>query len=110
MNQSHANVSEGDNAFGRSCAQLRKRMGLSQRDLDRLLGLGGQVVGQWERGKRSPTVEQLKRLLVLGIQRQAFLPAHEEEEARELWLATGQPQTDFEAFWMQGQLASVSTR
>ena len=32
MNQSHANVPEGDNAFGRVCAKLRKRMGLSQRE------------------------------------------------------------------------------
>jgi WD40 repeat protein/transcriptional regulator with XRE-family HTH domain len=110
MNQSHADLPQGENAFGRACAKLRKRMGLSQRELGRLLGLGGQAVGQWERGKRSPTVEQLKRLLVLGIQRQAFPPAQQGEEAKELWLAAGQPSADFAAFWMQSQLVAASTR
>src|SRR2546421_10758805 len=107
MKQSHADHLKGENAFGRSCATLRKRMHLTQRELGRLLGISEQAIQQWERGVRSPTVEHLKRLLALGIQRHAFAPGQEHEEAKQLWLAAGQ-QADFDAFWMQVQLASAS--
>src|SRR5260221_7313001 len=105
MKHSHADHLKGENAFGRSCATLRKRMHLTQRELGRLLGISEQAIGQWERGVRSPTVEHLKRLLALGIQRHAFAPGQEHEEAKQLWLAVGKP-ADFDAFWMQVQLAT----
>src|SRR5207248_11215980 len=110
MNQPHADLHQRENAFGRSCAELRKSMGLTQRALAGLLGISEQAVGQWERGKRSPTVEHLKRLLALGIQRQAFPSGQEHEEAQHLWLTARQQQKDFNAFWMQAQLASASAR
>src|SRR5437588_3394408 len=109
MKQSHTDHLKGENAFGRSCATLRKRMHLTQRELGRLLGISEQAIGQWERGVRSPTVEHLKRLLALGIQRRAFAPSQEQEEAQQLWLAAGKP-ADFDAFWMQVQLAAPSAR
>ncbi len=99
---------ERENAFGRSCARLRKNMHLTQRELGRLLGLSEQALQQWERGVHFPTVEHLKRLLALGLQHHAFAPRQEHEEAQQLWLAAGQQQEDFEAFWMQVQLASAS--
>src|SRR5258708_16511288 len=91
MKHSHADQLKGENAFGRSCAKLRKRMHLTQRELGRLLGISEQAIGQWERGVRSPTVELLKRLLALGIQRHAFAPGQEHEKAKQLWLAVGNP-------------------
>jgi WD40 repeat protein/transcriptional regulator with XRE-family HTH domain len=99
---------ERENAFGRSCARLRKHMHLTQRELGRLLGISEQALQQWERGVHSPTVEHLKRLLALALQRHAFAPGQEHEEAQQLWLAAGQPLADFEVFWMQVQLASAS--
>src|SRR6266567_6166354 len=102
MKQSHADHLKGENAFGRSCARLRKRMHLTQIELGRLLGINEQASGQWERGVRSPTGENVKRLLALGIQRHSFAPGQEHEEAKQLWLAAGQ-QADFEAFWMHMQ-------
>src|SRR3989442_4885801 len=107
MKQSHTDHLKGENAFGRSCATLRKRMHLTQQELGRLLGISEQDIGQWERGVRSPTVEHLKRLLALGIQRHAFAPGQEHEEAKQLWLAAGKP-ADFDAFWMQVQLGAPS--
>src|SRR6266516_7806010 len=100
---------ERENAFGRSCARLRKHMHLTQRELGRLLGISEQAIQQWERGVRSPSVQHLKRLLALGIQRHAFAPGQEHEEAQQLWLAAGQ-QADFEAFWMHMQLTAPSAR
>src|SRR6266568_4465963 len=79
MKQLHTDHLKGENAFGRSCATLRKRMHLTQRELGRLLGISEQDIGQWERGVRSPTVEHLKRLLALGIQRHSFAPGQVHE-------------------------------
>ena len=110
MNRSHSDTHQGENSFGGSCAKLRKIMGLTQRELGKLLGINGRAVEQWERDKRSPTAQHLKRLLALALQRQAFAPGQEYEEAQHLWLAARQPQTDFDAFWMQAQLASASAR
>lgn len=110
MKQSQAASQQEENPFGHASAKLRKRMGLTQRELSRLLGISERAVGQWERGKRSPTAQQLQRLLALALQRQAFAPAQEQEEAHHLWLTAGQSQTDFEAFWMQAQLAAASAR
>src|SRR5256884_3745402 len=109
MKQSHTDHLKGENAFGRSCATLRKRMHLTQRELGRLLDISEQAVGQWEHGVHSPTVKHLKRLLGLGIQRHAVAPGQEHEEAQQLWLAAGQ-QADFDAFWMHVQLTAPSAR
>ena len=110
MKQSHSASPLGENAFGHACAQLRQGMGLTQRVLAELLGISEQAVGQWERGKRLPTVEHLKHFLALALQRHAFTHGQEHEEAHHLWLAAGQSQADFDAFWMQTQLASASAR
>ncbi len=98
---------ERENAFGRSCVRLRKSMGLTQRALGRLLGISEQAIGHWERGVRSPKLEHLKRLLALCHRRHAFTPGREHEEAQQLWRAAGKP-ADFDAFWMQVQLAAPS--
>jgi len=107
MNQLHSASQQGGNTFGRSCAKLRKSMGLTQRELGRLLDSNGQAVGQWERGTRFPGAQYLKRLIVIALQRQGFVPGQEYEEAKHLWLAAWQPQRDLDTFWMQAQLASA---
>ena len=102
MKQSHTDRLKGENAFGRSYA-------MTQRELGRIPGISEQALGQWEHGVRSPTVEHLKRLLAPGFHRHAFAPRHRHEEAKQLWLAAGKP-ADFDAFWMQVQLAAPSAR
>ena len=98
---------ERENAFGHSCVRLRKSMDLTQRALGRLLGISEQAIGHWERGARSPTPQHLQRLLALCLQRHAFAPGREHEQAQQLWLAAGKP-ADFDAFWMRVQLSAPS--
>jgi transcriptional regulator with XRE-family HTH domain len=107
MKRIPSNQHERENAFGRSCVRLRKSMGLTQQALGRLLGISEQAIGHWERGVRSPKPEHLKRVLALCLQRHAFTPGREHEEAQQLWRAAGKP-ADFDAFWMQMQLAAPS--
>ena len=96
-----------ENAFGRSCVRLRKSLGLSQRALGEMLGISEQTVRRWERGVHFPSRAHIERLLSLALQRRAFTPGREYEEAHAMWLAARQ-QADFDAFWMRAQL-SVST-
>ncbi len=105
MKHSHSDQHKGENAFGRFCVTLRKRMNLTQRELAKLLELSEQAVQLWERGMHLPTQEHLKQLIVLALQCHAFTPKREREEAEQLWLDAGQ-QADFNAFWTQAQHTS----
>src|SRR5260370_17320349 len=67
MKHSHADQLKGENTFGRSCATLRKRMHLTQRELGKLLGISYQAIGQWDLGVRSPAATPLKSLLTLAF-------------------------------------------
>src|SRR5690348_3977279 len=107
MKRFPSNQQQRENAFGRSCARLRKSMGLTQRALGRLLGISEQAIQHWEHDVYFPTREHLERLLVLGLQRHAFVSGREREEAHQLWRVAGQ-QVHFESFWMRAQLAAPS--
>lgn len=45
-----------------SIKELRKKRGLTQKQLAELLGVKQQNVSDWERGERSPSVKNLKKL------------------------------------------------
>jgi WD40 repeat protein len=105
MKRSPTNQYERENAFGRTCVALRRKMGLTQRALGGLLGISEQTIQHWERGRHSPTREHLERLLVLCLQQHAFAPGREHEEAQQLWRASGML-TDFEDFWKRVQLSA----
>ncbi len=92
-----------ENAFGRSCARLRKSLGLTQRVLAGMLGISEQTVQRWERGVHFPARAHIERLLTLALQRHVFTPGREREEAHQVWLAARQ-QADFDAFWTRAQL------
>ncbi len=94
-----------ENAFGRSCVALRKKMGLTQRALGELLGISEQAIQHWERGVHAPSPEHLERLLALCLQHHAFAPLREYAEAQQLWRAAGKP-ADFDASWMRAQLTA----
>src|SRR5258708_22747319 len=104
MKHSHPDQSKGENAFGRSCATLRKRMHLTQRELGRLLEISEQAIQYWERGVSSPRLEHLKQFIALSLQRHAFTPGHEHEEAEHMWQAA-QQRGDFASYWQQIQQA-----
>src|SRR5690242_13581841 len=94
------------NTFGRACAKLRKTMGLTQRELGRLLAISEQTIQRWELGSRSPTLKHLKHLLALCVQRHAFAPGQECEDAEYLWLATHQ-KVAFDTAWVQSLLVEL---
>jgi len=51
--------------LGDNMMLLRKKKGLSQADLGKLIGTSGDVIGRYERGDISPSIDVLKKLRML---------------------------------------------
>ncbi len=51
-----------DYSFGKKLYDLRKKAGLSQSQLARLIGVSDKAVSKWENGKAKPTTDSLRRL------------------------------------------------
>lgn len=107
MKRLPSNRQQHENAFGRSCVALRRKMSLTQRALAKLLGISEQAIQHWERGVHAPKPEHLERLLTICLQHHAFAPGREYLEAQQLWQTAGQ-QAGFDASWMRVQLAAPS--
>src|SRR5690349_21047573 len=74
-----------DYGFADRALALRRRAGLTQRELGALLGVSEKAVGAWEGGLAYPGAEHLKHLLALYLERGALEAGREEEEAGALW-------------------------
>lgn len=79
------NYYERDYAFGQTILTLRTRIGITQAELARLLGVSRKAIGDWERGSSYPNVKHLKQFIGLAIEYRAFPPGQVVEEARALW-------------------------
>ena len=74
-----------DYAFADQALALRKRAGLTQRELADLLRVSAKSVEAWEAGLSYPSTEHLKEVLGLYLERGVLLPGREAEEAAALW-------------------------
>src|SRR5256884_4233152 len=99
-----ARYREPDTAFGQLMLTLRTRIGLTQAELAKLLGISRHAVAEWEAGRSYPTAEHLKTCIALGVQQQAFASGRRAEEIRALWHAAHQKVLLDEA-WLQRVLS-----
>src|SRR2546421_260293 len=83
---------------------LRTRIGLTQAELAKLLGISRHAVAAWEVGRSYPTAEHLKTCIGLGVQQQAFAWGRQAQEIRALWHAAHQKVLLDEA-WLQRLLS-----
>jgi len=81
---------ERDYAFGNLCLTLRTRIGITQGEFARLLGVSERTLQSWEAGESYPKLESLKQLIEACVQQHAFGSSREEEEIRALCLAAHQ--------------------
>src|SRR5256884_9347695 len=81
---------EPDYTFGQLMLTLRTRIGLTQAELAKLLGISRHAVAAWEVGRSYPTAEHLKTCIGLGVQQQAFAWGRQAQEIRALWHAAHQ--------------------
>lgn len=55
--------------IGKRIKELRKSHGLSQKELGKLIGVSGSMIGQYETGQRRPKIETIMRITsALGIE------------------------------------------
>ena len=74
-----------DYAFADQALALRKRAGLTQRELAALLQVSGQSIHAWEGGLSYPGTDHLKELIALYLERGTLMAVREEAEAAALW-------------------------
>ncbi|HWE63489.1 MAG TPA: helix-turn-helix domain-containing protein, partial [Chloroflexota bacterium] len=74
-----------DYAFADRALALRRRAGLTQRDLAALLEVSEKSIQAWEAGLSYPGAERLKQLIAFYLERGAFVAGQEVEEAAALW-------------------------
>jgi non-specific serine/threonine protein kinase len=74
-----------DYAFADQALALRKRAGLTQRELADQLGVTSQSVHTWEAGISYPGSERLKQLIAFYLEREVLESGREEQKAAALW-------------------------
>jgi WD40 repeat protein/DNA-binding XRE family transcriptional regulator len=74
-----------DYGFADQALALRKRAGLTQRELAGLLGVSVRAIHAWEGGLSYPGTARLRQLIIIYLGRGAFSAGREEEEAAALW-------------------------
>jgi predicted ATPase/DNA-binding XRE family transcriptional regulator len=98
-----------DYAFGEAMLALRAKIGLTQIELARFLGVSRRAVSDWEAGNSYPKLEHLKQLVVLSLQHQAFPAGSEAEKIRVLWHASHQ-KVLLDEVWLNGLLTPSPTQ
>ena len=74
-----------DYTFGLLLLTLREKTSLTQVALATLIGVSEKAVYNWEAGSDYPTGKNLKKLITVYLQNDAFPVGHEREEARAVW-------------------------
>ena len=71
--------------FAQLLVTLRKRASLTQEEVALRVGVTERAIGNWEGGSNYPTESNLQKLIELYLDKNAFEPGHEQDEARALW-------------------------
>jgi LuxR family maltose regulon positive regulatory protein len=81
----HPRYKTNDDPFGLLVLTLRKKAGLTQVELAKLVGVTEKTVRNWERGTDFPSESNLKKLIETYLCRGVFTPGQEREGAKTLW-------------------------
>lgn len=76
---------ERDYAFGQTILAVRTRVGLTQAELAKILGVSRKAIGDWERGSSYPQATHLKQFIALAIHHRAFPDGRVVEGVRAMW-------------------------
>lgn len=90
---------ERDYHFGQIMRTVRTRIGLTQADLAKTLGVSRKAVIDWEGGISYPQAKHLKLFIALAIQNQAFPAGRVVEQVRALWQSAHQ-KVLFDEIWL----------
>jgi transcriptional regulator with XRE-family HTH domain len=90
---------ERDYTFGQTMLTMRTRVGLTQAELAKILGVTRKTIGAWELGSSYPQAEHLKQFIALAIQYRAFSAGQVVEDVRTLWESAHQ-KVLFDKAWL----------
>ncbi|MCA8887916.1 MAG: helix-turn-helix domain-containing protein [Parvularculaceae bacterium] len=80
-----------ETAVARLLSDLRRRGGLTGRDIANILGVSPPTVSRWARGESGPTIEKQRVIAELRWVADRLSDFYEPDEAR-LWLQSAHPQ------------------
>src|SRR5436853_2129571 len=83
--QYHPRYKTNNDPFGLLVLTLRKKAGLTQVEMAKLVGVTEKAVRNWEGGSVFPSESNLKKLIEIYLCRGVFTPGQEREEAKPLW-------------------------
>src|SRR5262245_57062596 len=90
---------------GQRLLTLRVRTRLTQIDLAGLIGVNRRSIQKWQGGATYPKEDHLQRLIAVFLERSAFTPGREREEAEALWVQVSQyaprPLPRFDVPWFE---------
>src|SRR5690242_13064736 len=98
-----------DYNFGEAILALRRKIGLTQEGFAQQLGISRRALGAWESGSSYPKIEQLKQLVVLAIEQNAFPRGKEAKEVQALWQASHQ-RVLLDEDWLNELLTAIPKR
>ena len=81
----HRYYKRRDFDFAQQLVTLRKRAGLTQEDVALRIGLSEKAIRNWEGGSNYPAELNLRKLIEMYLDKNAFASGREQEEARLLW-------------------------
>src|SRR5438270_13217669 len=81
----HHRYKQRDFHFAQLLVTLRRKAGLTQKEMAFQVGMAGKSIRNWEGGSYYPTAVHLQKLIELYLDKDVFEPGHEREEARALW-------------------------
>src|SRR5205807_5511194 len=96
-----------DFVFGLRLLSLRKRTALTQEAVALHVGVTEKAIRNWEGGSNYPSEANLRKLLELYLDQDAFAPGQELDEARTFWQQSHESThriSSFDELWFAGVL------
>src|SRR5260370_12636968 len=86
----HHRYKQRDFRFAQQLVTLRKRTGLTQIEVALLVDMTEKSIRNWEGGSHYPSDANLRRLVELYLDKNAFEPGHERDEVHAIWGLLGE--------------------
>ncbi len=104
----HHHYKPRDFHFAQPLVTLRRRAGLTQEAVALHIGVTEKAISNWESGSYYPSEANLRKLLELYLDKDAFAAGQEQDEARALWdqlrASSHRRTSSFDELWFAGVL------
>src|SRR5205809_5165384 len=110
----HQRYKQRDFVFAQRLLTLRKRAGLTQEEMALNVGVTEKAIRNWEGGSNYPSEANLRKLIELYLDQDAFAAGQEQDEAHTLWdqlrASTHRLSSGFDELWFATLLKAWRAR